>query len=149
MMFQPEMGPRKINCWNLTDLQPWVLLRTGFGKLLVLGILIWVGINMFIYTNNHSLINNMRVLTPQEEQARRLNVIADVCQKYLRNNATLFLKSVPQLLNPRNFIVAEKAKTIYCYNHKVASSMWSHIFASLMPEGEAKEKLFERKEFFK
>jgi len=72
-------------------------------------------------------------------QAKRLQKIEETCQDFLgaegQKSANFYGGRAPfyeQKLGLSAFLIAEKPKTVLCYNHKVASSTWMSTFAKLL-----------------
>ena len=72
-------------------------------------------------------------------QAERLGKIQETCQDFLgaegEKRANFYGGRAPiyeQKLALSAFLMADKPKTILCYNHKVASSTWMSTFAKLL-----------------
>ena len=74
-----------------------------------------------------------------EIQAERLGKIQETCQNFLGIEGEKRMNSYggrapvyDQKLILNAFLMADKPKTILCYNHKVASSTWMSTFAKLL-----------------
>ena len=72
-------------------------------------------------------------------QAERLGKIQETCQDFLgaegEKRVNFYGGRAPiyeQKLALSAFLMADKPKTILCYNHKVASSTWMSTFAKLL-----------------
>ena len=99
---------------------------------------------LFLYLHiNYPRIEYVEIEASQtqwrhEIQAERLQKIQDTCQDFLgegQKNPGFYEGRAPnyeQKLGLSAFLIAQKPKTILCYNHKVASSTWMSTFAKLL-----------------
>ena len=77
-----------------------------------------------------------------EIQGSRIQKIREICDEFSGDgiyNENYYQGRAPnyeQKLNLQSFLIAEKPKTVYCFNFKAAASTWMSTFAKLLHDEE-------------
>lgn len=89
------------------------------------------------HKNMKDVSNNRALSQPDSrhlEQIRRQDVITKVCSRHRKKKSPeAYLGTSSQFTQSitKHFLIEEKSKTVFCFNHKVASSTWMYFYAQV------------------
>ena len=86
------------------------------------------------------------------EQVRRRAVRKDVCERYKKRAFNQKYESTVPMYSQKMrkfFLTDEKSKTIYCFNHKAASSTWMALFSRLYGDEQFLKELEESHAYYR
>ncbi len=76
-----------------------------------------------------------------------------MCSQHLRTRSASSYFSIDPLYDQsevsKSFLVEEKSKTIYCFNHKAASSMWMAAYVKLHGDENLTKEITDSEHYYK
>jgi galactokinase/mevalonate kinase-like predicted kinase len=85
-------------------------------------------------------------MTEQDKvQEKRIQRIHKVCDKYQDQDYLIYAG----IKMKRSFVIDDQSRTIYCFNHKAASSTWLSVYTSLYKDKSVVREIMQNTLFYR